>query len=478
MSQRPKEALAVKSCFTHSADDGRHPLAGGPAGAFAVPSRQAAARTLRSSSRSPRRAHCRDLPAFRRAPASSRLERARDPRRAPDLRAGDAWRGGSRRCAPSGRAASGNDFPVVVEGNRHRAQLPPRRRVAHRAGRALSHRDTWRRRSLERRSRGAPSAHPRSHDRSGARRRGASVVFVRARRAEAAHVHSAGGARRREPRARTRARARRDRVSRSELPEARPRSDRRRAHDVRAGELRALPPQDLQRKLDRRRRRAGQEPVRDDPRDASRASARNGRRVFRQLGRDGGRDGRALSSAGRGQVRRRERAHAHAHEGRDAQPSDRDRAFPGGRDRFGRRNPRRGRDRHRCQAQGWARGLHRVEPAHSRSHACVGAGLRQAGPHRIGTVDHDRGPHRRRVVQQRVRPSEPHRLFPYVRAAGRRRSARLSQADHDRRRRGQHPRGSHAQARAVRRHAVHPTGRPGHADRHGRRRRVVDGHRR
>ena len=35
---------------------------------------------------------------------------------------------------------------------------------------------------------------------------------------------------------------------------ARARSDRRRADDVRAGELRALPPQDLQRRLDRRRR--------------------------------------------------------------------------------------------------------------------------------------------------------------------------------------------------------------------------------
>jgi hypothetical protein len=35
-----------------------------------------------------------------------------------------------------------------------------------------------------------------------------------------------------------------------------PRPDRRRADDVRAGQLRALPPQDLQRRVDRRRRRS------------------------------------------------------------------------------------------------------------------------------------------------------------------------------------------------------------------------------
>ena len=40
--------------------------------------------------------------------------------------------------------------------------------------------------------------------------------------------------------------------------------DRRRADDVRAGQLRALPPQDFQRRLDHRRREAGQVAVRDD----------------------------------------------------------------------------------------------------------------------------------------------------------------------------------------------------------------------
>ena len=59
-----------------------------------------------------------------------------------------------------------------------------------------------------------------------------------------------------------------------------------------------------------------------------------------------------------------------------------------------------------------------------------------------------------------------------------RRSARLSQADHDRGRHRQHSRRAHAQASAAGRNAAHPAGRPRHADRHGRRRRVVDGDRR
>ena len=59
-----------------------------------------------------------------------------------------------------------------------------------------------------------------------------------------------------------------------------------------------------------------------------------------------------------------------------------------------------------------------------------------------------------------------------------RRGARLSQADHDRRRRRQHRRARRAQARAARRRAAGPARRPRHADRPGRRRGVVDGDRR
>jgi hypothetical protein len=69
---------------------------------------------------------------------------------------------------------------------------------------------------------------------------------------------------------------------------------RRTSLDVRAGELRALPPQDLQRKLDRRRRSAAEEPVRDDPRYARGASAGHGHRLLGQRGGDGGGTDRSL----------------------------------------------------------------------------------------------------------------------------------------------------------------------------------------
>ena len=212
----------------------------------------------------------------------------------------------------------------------------------------------------------------------------------------------------------------------------------------------------------------------------ARASAGHGRRVFRQRGGDGRRDGRALLSA-----RRTDRygaargADAHADEGRDAQPSDGDRAVPGRGDRLGRRNPRRRRDRRR-------RASRRRASSASPCRTCAFPGStqpweqrrRQARPHRVRAVDHARRPDRRRVVQQRIRPAEPRRLLPHVRAGGRRRSARLSQADHDRGRRRQHPRRPHAQASAAGGHAAGPARRPRHADRHGRRRGVVDGDRR
>ena len=64
----------------------------------------------------------------------------------------------------------------------------------------------------------------------------------------------AAGARGGQRRARPRAVRRRDRLPRHGVPRARARPDRRRADDVRAGQLRALPAQDLQRRLDRGRR--------------------------------------------------------------------------------------------------------------------------------------------------------------------------------------------------------------------------------
>ena len=47
--------------------------------------------------------------------------------------------------------------------------------------------------------------------------------------------------------------------------------------------------------------------------------------------------------------------------------------------------------------------------------AAVGARPRAAGAHRLGARHHDRGPDRRRRVQQRIRPAEHPRLLPHVR---------------------------------------------------------------
>ena len=70
---------------------------------------------------------------------------------------------------------------------------------------------------------------------------------------------------------------RRGRLPRRGVHRAAPQPHRRRADDVRAGQLRALPAQDLQRRLRRRRGRAAAVAVRDDPlhRGGRRARARS-----------------------------------------------------------------------------------------------------------------------------------------------------------------------------------------------------------
>ncbi len=75
----------------------------------------------------------------------------------------------------------------------------------------------------------------------------------------------------------------------------------------------------------------------------------------------------------RRRLARATRADARRDEGRDAQPSDRDRAVPRRVDRRRRRDPRRGRDRPRREAEGRARRLLGVEPEPARRRARVGA---------------------------------------------------------------------------------------------------------
>ena len=128
------------------------------------------------------------------------------------------------------------------------------------------------RRGGRRRARRCGARTARSHDRVGARRALAEAAkLVRARGAAAA-----GAASRSAPTARAALEARQralglalaaDEIDylRRRLRRARARSHRRRADDVRAGQQRALPPQDLQRRLRRRRRAAADVAVPDDP---------------------------------------------------------------------------------------------------------------------------------------------------------------------------------------------------------------------
>ncbi len=172
-------------------------------------------------------------------------------------------------------------------------------------------------------------------------------------------------------------------------------------------------------------------------------------------------------------------ADAHADEGGDAQSPDGDRAVSRRRDGLRRRDPRRGGDRHRVRSR------RRGSPA-SPCRTCGCRRCRNRGSLPYGKPDRIasaldimlEGPIGGASFNNEFGRPESARLFPHLRAGGRGRSPRLPQADHDRRRRGQHTRRPHGEARDTRWRAADPARRARHADRPGRRRGVVDGHRR
>ena len=221
--------------------------------------------------------------------------------------------------------------------------------------------------------------------------------------------------------------------------------------------------------------------VRDDPqhaRDVARA-ARSSRTADNSAVIEGADGATLLSRTPTAATRRTREPHAHPDEGGDAQPSDRDRAVSGRGDRLGRRDPRRGRDRPRRQAQGRAHRLHGVEPAHPRAARSRGkprTASPAASPPRCRSCSTARSAARRSTTSSAGPTSLGY--FRTFEQGSRRRGARLPQADHDRGRRRQHRGGARAQGAAPGRRAAHPARRPRHADRPGRRRRVVDGHRR
>jgi hypothetical protein len=231
----------------------------------------------------------------------------------------------------------------------------------------------------------------------------------------------------------------RDRLPGRELQPHGAQPDRRRADDVRPGQLRALPAQDLQRRLGDRRAADGEVAVRHDQGHPQGAPRGHGGGLLGQRLGDRGRAHRPPLPGRRRRLPLPRRGHPHPRQGRDPQPPDRDLALPGRGHRRRRRDPRRGRDRPRLASPRPAWRLHRVQPQHPRLRPALGEALRQARAHRLRARHHDRGPDRRRRLQQRVRPSQPGRLLPHLRAGSAGRGARLPQADHDRRRPRQHP---------------------------------------
>ena len=331
---------------------------------------------------------------------------------------------------------------------------------------------------------GRPAPPPRPHDgdRSRLARRGRPPLPPR-------RPEAAVGDRRARPRPRRRRggkqgdgprpRPRRDRLPARVLrgPPAQP--DRRRAHDVRAGQLGALPPQDLQRHLGRGPAADAAVALPDDPGDGEGEPRRNGERLLRQRRGDGGPHRAALHGGPRHRpLPLPRRPHPHAHEGRDPQPPDRDLALPRRRHRLGGRDPRRGRDRPRLEAEGRPVRLLGLEPPPTRVRAAVGGPGVAPRPHRLAARDHDRGADRGRLLQQRVRPAQPRRLLPGLRAGGGGRRPRLPQADHARGRRRQRARPARAEGRRAGGLAPRPARRPRDAHRDGRRLGLVHVHRR
>ena len=240
------------------------------------------------------------------------------------------------------------------------------------------------------------------------------------------------------------------------------------ADDVRASQLRALPAQDLQCRLDHRRRGHARLAVPDDQAHPCRAPGGNAGGLRGQCRGDRGCQGGAAASGCAGRVSQQRRVHAHRHEGGDAQPSDRYLAVSRRRDRLGRRDPRRGCHGTGRQAEGGTDRVHRLAPARSGVRATLGEErVWPPGPHRFAAADHAGRPDRRRQLQQRIRAPQPVGLLSHLRAAARRRAARLSQADHDCRRRGQRRASPDSQAAAGRRGRAGATRRARHADRAG-----------
>ena len=395
-----------------------------------------------------------------------------------------AARAGRRRGAGSGRrsrsgfalrgAAPGHDLALGEQGQRDPARRPP-------AGPARRARQPHRPRRLAAGRRGPvgaveAAARPDDPVPAGlARRGGGPVRRARARRG-GAHPSGRSGAGQCPPG--PGAGRRRDRLPARALRRTRARSVGRRTDDVRAGQLRALPAQDLQCLVDRGRRGPAALAVRDDPQHPRAHAAVHALGLQRQRGGGGGLSGPPLPArSGHQPVPQRAAARQRVlHQGRDPQPPDRDLPVLGRQYRCRRRDPRRGRHRPRRQAQGRPDRFQRLAPAHSHAAPALGGRAQPQPAHGAGAGDHARRAAGRGRVQQRVRPAQPAGLFPQLRARPRGRAgARLRQADHAGRRPRRDGPVDGGQAPPAARRRGGGAGRPGHAHRPGRRRRQFRG---
>ena len=327
---------------------------------------------------------------------------------------------------------------MVEQGNGYRSPLRPRRRGPNRTRRRVVDRAHRRRRARRRRSPLRFGPAPRPHD---AERLSAGDVLLagvrmgRRRGGDVPRRHTspafddppwrgrAGGPRGCERSPWPCPRRGGDRLPPCPVRRAWPGPHRRRADDVRAGELRALPPQDLQCLVDHRRRRDRAFAVPDDPSHPGAASGRGAVGIPRQRGGHArARCELVRSRSGFPALRVPAGAGRDPDEGGDPQSPDRDLALPGCRHRLRRRDPRRGRNRARCPHQGGSRRVLGLESADSGLRPALGARPRPAAAHCLRPRDHARRPDWRCRVQQRVRPPRPGGILPHPRA--RRREAR------------------------------------------------------
>ena len=253
---------------------------------------------------------------------------------------------------PLGHGPSGHALALVVQGHRHPAPCRLCRRDAHRARHpleaGLSARPAGRQQGpgLSRgKARPAGRLPARPDDRELVHHRtgsgpalcapcpcppGHRAAGRRCRRRPARSQHPAGPG----------AVGRRDRLPGPRLRRAGTRPHRCRADDVRAGQLRALPPQDLQRRLHHRRPAAGTVALRHDPRDPQGPPAGHGGGLFRQRRHPGRRHaGRLERGPGHWPLPLVRRAGASPAEGRDPQPPHGHRPPPGRSHRQWRRDP-------------------------------------------------------------------------------------------------------------------------------------------